>query len=104
MSQELTYANAAAHALKQRGKVFIGYIAAGLEPYSAAQKPDISFVPDHGSNAGRVFFVELRLFESGRFPQHLPAALREHRAFAFEGAECNYDGFAFATSTTLGAD
>jgi hypothetical protein len=64
MTGELACANAAADILKKRGKVFIGYITAGLEPYSAQQKPDISFVPAQGPNAGRVFFIELRLFES----------------------------------------
>jgi hypothetical protein len=101
MSGELAYVKAAADILKKRGKVFIGYISAELEPYSAQQRPDISFVPDKGPNAGRVFFVELRLFDRAQLPRHLPDRLRAHRAFAIEGSDADYAGFAFATNAPL---
>src|SRR5688500_16888938 len=104
MSPELGYVGAAAEILKHRGKVFVGYITAELEPYSAQQKPDISFVPDEGPHAGGVFFVELRLFDNQRFPPGYLKALREHRIFAQEGAECEYAGFALATNVELGSD
>src|ERR1700731_2531263 len=104
MSGELTYASAAADILKLRGKVFIGYVTAGLQPYSSQQKPDISYVPNEGPNAGRMFFVELRLFDGARLPRHLLNSLPEHRSFALEGADCDYGGYAFATNAKLEPD
>jgi hypothetical protein len=104
MSNELTYVRAAAEILKEQGRVFIGYITAGLEPYSAQQKPDISFEPASGPNAGQVFFIEVRCFESGRLPPGYTSALREHKAFAQDGAESEYGGFAFASNVEIGSD
>ena len=101
MSPELEYVNSAAGILNEQGKVFIGYVTAGLEPYSAQQKPDLSFVPSAGPNAGRVFFVELRLFGQNGIPKHYLEALRDHKDFAVEGAEGDYAGFAFATDARL---
>ena len=101
MSPELTYVNQAAEILKHRGKVFIGYITSGLEPFSAQQKPDLSYVPDHGPNAGRVYFVEVRLFEDGHFPPGFPNTIRDHKAFAEEGAECEFGGYAFGTNAEI---
>ena len=104
MRPELTYVRAAEKILKKRGRVFIGYITAGLEPYSAQEKPDISFEPRTGPNSGQVFFVEVRFFENGRLPPGYASALREHKAFAQEGAESEYAGFGFASNIALHAD
>ena len=104
MSKELSYVQAATEILKHQGRVSIGYITAELEPYSAQQKPDISFVPQSGPNAEEVFFVELRLFDSGQVSNGYLKALSEHRAFAQEGAEHEYAGFALATNVELTPD
>lgn len=102
MNNELNLMRAAADILKQQGEACTPYITAELEPYSAQQKPDVSFVPNQGPNAGKDFLVEFRLFESGELPPAYVDVLEEHRAFALEGVEADCGGFAFATNAKLG--
>lgn len=100
----LRVAREALELLRDGGFVDLKYLTAEFEPFSSGDRPDVVFVPNVGSNAGRVFVVELRLTlpSSGRMPPVL--ALAEHRRFIQEDLDGRYMFFAVATAVAVAPD
>jgi len=72
-------AEAVAVVMSAYGTVELRYITAEFEPFSSHDRPDVTFVPYSGPNAGTLFVVELRLRADRELP--VTKALAEHREF-----------------------
>jgi hypothetical protein len=97
---ELEVATVAVRELQGYGVAELQYITAGFEPYTSAQRPDVLFYPNSGSNTGQPFFVELRMPVSAGHRLPTPETLQERRDF-IETDPPNHLFFALATSRKI---
>lgn len=97
--RNLAYATDAERLLQSSGHAELSYITAEFEPHSSRGRPDLLFYPREGANAGRLFFVEMRieLPKSGNPPNVV--ALVEHRASVQEEMPETQLYFAVAVET-----
>lgn len=104
MPAEIDIANEAIALLRRHGDASLVYLTAEFAPYSSQNKPDISFVPQSGKQAGEIFVIELKLLSGRQLLPHQAMSILEHRSFVAESVEEGTCHFAFATDESLTPD